>query len=48
MYKAGIKTKVMQERLGHSNISTTLDIYTHLFKDDQEEVSSILDSKVFG
>ncbi|PAB61411.1 hypothetical protein CCE28_00785 [Anaeromicrobium sediminis] len=48
MYKAGVKTKVMQERLGHSNISTTLDIYTHLFKEDQEAVSNILDNKVFG
>ncbi len=42
MYKSGIKTKVMQERLGHSNISTTLDIYTHLFKEDQKEAAEKL------
>jgi len=47
MHKSGIRTKVMQERLGHSNIATTLDIYTHLFKEDQEEVASILDEKLF-
>lgn len=47
MYKSGVKTKVMQERLGHSNISTTLDIYTHLFKEDQEEVINVIDSKIF-
>ena len=27
---AGIHPKIIQERLGHSNISTTLDIYSHL------------------
>jgi len=47
MHKAGVKTKIMQERLGHSNISTTLDVYTHLFKEDQKEVASILDGKLF-
>lgn len=48
MYKSGIKTKVMQERLGHSNISTTLDIYTHLFKEDQEEAAQLFNRKVFS
>ncbi|MCT4606657.1 MAG: site-specific integrase [Marinisporobacter sp.] len=48
MYRSGIKTKVMQERLGHSNIATTLDIYTHLFKEDQEDVASLFDRKIFG
>ncbi|WP_202709699.1 tyrosine-type recombinase/integrase [Sporosalibacterium faouarense] len=47
MYRANIKAKVMQERLGHSNISTTLDIYTHLFKEDQQEVADIFDNKIF-
>lgn len=27
---AGVHPKIVQERLGHSNISTTLDIYSHL------------------
>ena len=48
MYKSGIKTKVMQERLGHSNIATTLDIYTHLFKEDQQEAADLFDQKVFA
>jgi integrase len=30
--------KVVQEMLGHSRISTTLDIYSHLSQDMQEEV----------
>mgnify|MGYP001118582606 CR=1 FL=1 len=39
----GVKPKVVQERLGHSNISTTLDIYTHLFKENQQEAVDVLD-----
>jgi integrase len=30
MLEAGVSAKVVQERLGHSNISTTLDIYSHV------------------
>jgi integrase len=42
LYQNGIKAKVIQERLGHSNISTTLDIYTHLFKEDQTAAADII------
>lgn len=42
LYKSGVQAKVIQERLGHSNISTTLDIYTHLFKEDQQEAADII------
>lgn len=42
LYQSGIKAKVIQERLGHSNISTTLDIYTHLFKEDQTAAADII------
>lgn len=30
LLEAGVSPKVVQERLGHSNISTTLDIYAHV------------------
>ena len=30
MLKQGVHPKIVQERLGHSSISTTLDIYSHL------------------
>jgi integrase len=30
MLKKGIHPKVVQERLGHSTISTTLDTYSHV------------------
>ncbi|MDW5300681.1 MAG: tyrosine-type recombinase/integrase [Sedimentibacter sp.] len=47
LYQNGIKAKVIQERLGHSNISTTLDIYTHLFKEDQVAAAEIISDKIF-
>ena len=30
MLKEGIHPKIVQERLGHSTIATTLDIYSHV------------------
>lgn len=46
LYKNGVQAKVIQERLGHSNISTTLDIYTHLFKEDQRQAASIISRNI--
>jgi len=48
LYKNGVQAKVIQERLGHSNISTTLDIYTHLFKEDQVHVANIISSNILN
>lgn len=47
LYQNGIKAKVIQERLGHSNISTTLDIYTHLFKEDQTAAADVISDTIF-
>lgn len=47
LYKSGIKAKVIQERLGHSNIATTLDIYTHLFKEDQTAAAEAITDAIF-
>lgn len=30
LLEAGVPGKVVQERLGHSNISTTMDVYAHV------------------
>lgn len=46
LYKSGVKAKVIQERLGHSNIATTLDIYTHLFKEDQSEAAEAITAAI--
>jgi integrase len=41
---AGEHPKVVQERLGHSTITLTLDTYTHLVPGMQELASSRLES----
>ncbi|QBX07659.1 integrase [Streptococcus satellite phage Javan165] len=37
MLNAGISYKELQYRLGHANISMTLDTYGHLSKDKEKE-----------
>jgi len=37
---------VASRRLGHSKPSVTLDIYSHLFQDSQDEVANLLDDLV--
>ncbi len=39
----GIHPKVVQERLGHSTISVTMDIYSHVLPDMQREAADRLD-----
>lgn len=39
----GESPRVVQKRLGHKNISTTLRIYTHLFTEAEEQTRSVLD-----
>ncbi len=48
LYQNGITPKVIQERLGHSNISTTMDIYTHLFKEDQMQAADVISKILLG
>jgi integrase len=43
MLKQGIHPKVVQERLGHSQISLTLDTYSHVLPSMQEEAAEKLD-----
>ena len=40
--------KVVQERLGHSSITITLDLYSHVAPGMQEEAAERLGSIVFG
>lgn len=37
MIEAGIREKVLQEHMGHSSIKVTMDIYGHLFRDDESD-----------
>jgi integrase len=41
---AGVHPKVAQERLGHSSISVTLDLYSHVTETMQEDAAARLDS----
>ena len=45
---AGVPAKVMSERLGHSNIGITLDLYSHVVPGMQEEAAAKLGSLVLG
>jgi len=36
MHKQGVHPKIVQERLGHSSIQTTLDTYSHVAPGLQE------------
>lgn len=42
LYNAGSDHKEVQERLGHSNIMTTMNTYTHLTEDKKEETAAKL------
>ncbi|HEY4549985.1 MAG TPA: site-specific integrase, partial [Bacillus sp. (in: firmicutes)] len=40
----GKQAKVVSEQLGHSNIKTTLDIYSHVLPNMQEEAANQIDA----
>jgi integrase len=45
---AGINPKIVSERLGHSSITLTLDIYTHVLPDMQREATDKLSTMLYG
>ena len=47
LLRQGVHPKVVQERLGHSTISITLDTYSHLLRDVQDEAVTAL-GRAFG
>ena len=42
MLQAGVHPKVVQERLGHSSIQLTLDLYSHVTPGLQRAAASVL------
>lgn len=40
--RAGVNPKIVQERLGHSNIAITMDIYSHTLPDLQESAAELV------
>jgi integrase len=43
MLAEGVHGKIVQERLGHSNIAMTLDLYSHVTADMQKEAAERLE-----
>jgi len=46
LVKLGIKPKAISARLGHSNISITMDLYSHLYEDTDKEVANMFDTLI--
>ena len=46
--QAGVHPKVVQERLGHSTIAITLNIYSHVVPAMQEEAAALIAGLVFA
>jgi integrase len=44
LLKAGVHPKIVSERLGHATVSITLDIYSHVLPDMQDEAVARLES----
>jgi integrase len=45
---AGVHPKIAQERLGHSTIATTMDIYGHVSETMQEDAAAKIDTALRG
>ena len=45
---AGVSAKVVQHRLGHANVSITLNTYTHVLPSMDEEAAEKLDNALFS
>lgn len=46
LLQSGIHPKVAQERLGHSSISTTIDLYSHVTPTMQEDAAQRIDGDI--
>jgi integrase len=42
-FRSGLNPKVVQETLGHSRVSITLDTYSHMIPDLQQEAARVMD-----
>jgi integrase len=42
LHDAGVPLAVVSKRLGHSKISTTLNLYTHVFEEADDQAAAAL------
>ena len=47
LYAEGVSAKVIQETLGHKQLSTTMETYTHLFGHEKNEAVAALSAKLW-
>lgn len=47
MLKNGIPAKIASERLGHSSVGITLDLYSHVINDMQKDASEIMHKNIY-
>jgi integrase len=45
--KAGVHPKIVSERLGHSSVALTMDVYSHVLEGMQAAAASVIGSIVF-
>ncbi len=43
MLLKGVSPKIISEALGHSSVAFTMDIYSHIIKDMQQDAMALLD-----
>jgi integrase len=48
MLAAGIHPKIASERLGHSKVGITLDLYSHVLPGMQDEAASRVNALISG
>lgn len=48
LLKQGVHPKIVSERLGHTNVSVTLNIYSHVLPNIQEEAVAKFAKSIFG
>ncbi len=46
LIRSGASVKVVQARLGHSSAKTTLDVYGHLFADEEDRTRAAVDAEL--
>jgi integrase len=47
LLQEGVNVKVVSERLGHANISITLDTYSHVLPSMQQHAADRIDAALF-
>jgi len=48
LLQAGVNPKIVSERLGHATIVLTLDTYSHVLPNMQQDATAQLEEMIFG